>query len=205
MSCARCSPGDKVTFCDTPCVKKSFRLPSYVGTRNTEQLFDFCTAVQNHPGELEIDARDLKFLDPLGLAVLSALLSPRCAAQTVTLSWLNVKIAAYLDRMDFFTHCPVEGVYIPPGATRSDLRRTLVEITPVTEAWETERTASRLATALTGRMTGLTQPETVDFSAPPSEFESFNRPIQYALNYKRLFTIFSMGFLHLGENNQNGI
>jgi two-component sensor histidine kinase len=163
-------------------VKKSFRLPSYVGTRNTDQLFEFCTAVQNHPGELEIDARDVKFLDPLGLAVLAALLSPRCAYQTVSLNWLSVKIAAYLDRMDFFTHCPVQGVYVPHGATRNDLRRTLVEITPVTAAWETDQTANRLATALTGQMTGLNQPKTIDFNDPQSEFDSFNRPIQYALN-----------------------
>jgi hypothetical protein len=160
--------------------KKELLLPAYIGMRNPEQLFRFCSEVANTPGEIDIDASNVNFVDPMGLTVLAALLSPICATRRVRLQWLSVNVASYLDRMDFFAHCPVEGVEVPLHVARADLSRSLVEITSVTNAHETDSTAIRLATALTGGMTGL-QPGPADFNSGQGEFEKYSHPIEYAL------------------------
>ena len=155
-------------------------LPSYIGMRNLEALFKFCAEVANTNGDIDIDASKVNFIDPMGLTVLTALLGPVCAARTVHLSWLSVNIASYLDRMDFFTHCPVKGVELSASVTRNDLTRSLVEVTSVTDAHETDSTAIRLATALTGSMTGLHRLP-VKFNDGQDPFEKFSHPIKYAL------------------------
>lgn len=160
--------------------RSEFLLPSYIGIRNLESLFKFCSDVTNAHGDLEIDARRVAFVDPMGLTVLTALLSPICATRTVRLLWLSVNVAAYMDRMDFFKHCPMEGVEVVPRVHRSDLRNSLVEITTVGDAHETDSTASRLATALTGGMTGLKRLP-ANFNDGPDEFERYCHPIEYAL------------------------
>lgn len=158
-----------------------FLLPAYIDVRNTELLFKFCAEISATHGDLEIDARNVVFIDPMGLTVLTALLSPVCAVRRVRMVWLQVKIASYLNRMDFFKHCAIEGVEVPTSSNRSDLRRSLVEITSVTDAYETDNTAIRLSTALTGSITGL-QPRPADFDLDQDPFEKFNHPIKYALN-----------------------
>lgn len=160
--------------------RKEFKLPGYIGVRNLEPLFVFCAEVAGSNGDVVIDARAVTFIDPMGLTVLAALLSPMCRTRRVGMVWLDVRIASYLQRMDFFTHCPVGGVEIPNHA-RSDLKKSLVELTLVNNAHETDATAIRLATALTGCMTGLA-PRPVDFHAPVDDFDRYNHPIQYALN-----------------------
>lgn len=147
--------------------------------RNPEPLFRFCEKIARHQGDIEIDASVVKFIDVMGLTVLSALLSPLCATRTVRINWLSVTIAAYLERMNFFKHCPVGGVEFSSTVTRSDLSRSLVEITSVSTS-DTGTTASLLAVALTGSMTGL-RPQPADFYGAPDEFEAYCHPIQYAL------------------------
>lgn len=159
---------------------KEFKLPKYIGVRNLEPLFEFCTEVASSNGDVVIDARAVTFIDPMGLTVLTALLSPMCQTRKVDMVWLDVRIASYLQRMNFFNHCPVGRVEIP-NHSRSDLKKSLVELTLVNSAHETDATAMRLATALTGCMTGLS-PQPVDFHAPVGDFDRYNHPIQYALN-----------------------
>ena len=160
--------------------KNELLLPDYIGVRNLEALFRFCAEVANTHGDIDIDARNVNFIDPMGLTVLTALLYPLCAVRTLRMIWLSVNIASYLDRMDFFKHCPIEGVELSAHVTRSDLRRSLVEVTSVTDAHETDSTAIRLAAALTGGMTGL-QRLPVDFNHGQDPFEKYSHPIEYAL------------------------
>lgn len=160
--------------------RTKFTLPAYIGTRNLDPLFQVCAEINQSEGDIEIDASHVGFIDPMGLTVLTALLSPLCVTRAVRLCWLSVNIASYLDRMDFFRHCPVEGVEIVDRVIRSDLRRSLVEITTVSNAHETDATASRLATALTGNLTGL-RPEEVSFHNAQDRFQTYCHPIEYAL------------------------
>lgn len=148
--------------------------------RNLEPLFRFCSEVKNVYSDINIDGRKVNFIDPMGLTVLAALLSPICATRTVRMQWLSVSVASYLDRMDFFKHCPMEGVEVAPGVHRNDLKNSLVEITTVANAHETDITASRLATALTGGMTGLKRLP-VEFNRGTDEFEKYCHPIEYSL------------------------
>lgn len=161
-------------------MKPELVLPAYIGMRNPEPLFRFCEKVAEHDGDIEIDASAVKFIDVMGLTVLCALLSPLCACRNVSVIWMSVSIAAYLERMNFFEHCPVKGVEFYSTVPRSDLSRSLVEITSISSAHETNSTASRLAIALTGSMTGLL-PKPISFDGGRDEFEAYCHPIEYAL------------------------
>lgn len=152
-------------------------LPTYVGTRNVSALFEFCSDVASSHGSLEIDARHVAFIDPLGLAVLTALLSPMCTSRDVKILWLSVGIASYLNKMKFFEHCPVGGVEVPePTSFRTS---SLVEVMRVSNAHDSDAAAARLATALTGKLTSADPSPSLDFNTPASEFERYKHPLEY--------------------------
>ena len=159
-------------------MKKSLVLPAFVGARNIEGLFRFCTDLANSHGDLEIDASHVGFIDPFGLAVLTAALSPICNTRSVRIVWLQVNIASFLKRMHFFAHCPVDGV--EAGDEGSDRHNSVVEVMKVGNAHETDDAAERLATALTGSITGSHSSQPVDFQHGPSAFDRYHRPLAYA-------------------------
>jgi hypothetical protein len=155
-------------------------MPKSLGTRDPSALFALCTKVKQTEGDIVFDASQLEFIDPLGLAVLGALLQP-LLDRSISIHWLAVDVASYMERMNFFSQCPILGVEIP-GNARNDKSLSLVELTCVTSSLEIDAVADQLATALTGHLTDANPAEEFDMNSGPNRFSRFKHPINYALS-----------------------
>ena len=153
----------------------TIKLPKIFGVRNLNGLFKVCGQVQGSVGPVTLDGSDAEFFDPLGIAVLGALLEPLSGQRSVRIEWLRVSVGSYLARMEVLSQCAIEGVE-SACLTRNDLSDSLVELTRVSYEHEVDEAANRLATAVAGKLTH------VDPGAPPDDrtgfnkFDSFRRP-----------------------------
>lgn len=149
----------------------SIKLPQTFGSRCLSDVFRVCRLVRESKGPVVLDATDTEFFDPLGIAVLGALLEPISADRPVAVHWLRVDVASYLSRMDVIEHCRIGGVETRDGV-RHDLRESLVELTKVSKESDVDDAAHRLATAMAGTL-NLANPDRVD---------AFRYPLQYSLS-----------------------
>jgi hypothetical protein len=156
-------------------------LPKNVGTRNLAGLFALCGQVLRSEDEnIVLDARQVQFFDPHGIAVLAALLSS-LEGRRVSMPWLPTNYAGYLDRMDFFKHCQVHDVEIPAW-NRLEHPDSLVELTCVTDSSSTESVANRLADAITGQLTDADPQEPYGPDTGKNRYDRFRHPIWYSLS-----------------------
>lgn len=159
----------------------SIKLPRVFGVRNLDGVFEVCQSVQNIRGAVTLDGSLMSFVDPLGIAVLGALLEPKRDERPVRLVWLSTDVGNYLERMEVLNRCGIEGVETN-CVVKNDLAATLVELTRVSHEHEVDEAAARLATAVAGKLT------TADPAGPKNEatgltqFDSFRHPIRYALS-----------------------
>lgn len=157
-----------------------FALPKFVGGADTQALFSLCGAVSGCKGNVILDARDVQFVDPLGIAVLGALLEP-LNGKGVRIEWMPTDVAGYLARMDFFSRCEVDGVEVP-NRDRNDKRDSLVELTCVTDSSEVDAAAEKLAIAITGKFSDADPNEPYDAATGHNSFESYSVPLRYSLS-----------------------
>ncbi len=156
-------------------------LPKTVGVNKLASLIEALSQIGTGPGDVELDCANVNFVDPLGMAVLAAVLEPLDKRRKVTMPWLKTTTAGYLERMDFFNGISVEGVNIPNSRARNDQRHNLLEITRVVDSSKSEEVADQLATAIVGKVIGR-GPKPVDFNAPDTEYDQYYRPLRYALS-----------------------
>lgn len=147
----------------------SIRLPKALDYRHLGELFRVCEQVRSTTGTIVLDGQDVEFIDPLGIAVLGALLEPLAAQHTIRLEWLRAEIGSYLDRMDVLERCSIEGVEVRPYVP-NDRRHSLVELTRLCSANEVDEAAERLASAIIGPI--------VD---SPDDVSRYAYPLQYSL------------------------
>lgn len=155
-------------------------LPRSIGSRNPGGLFSVCSSVYECDGDIVLNASEVSFIDPLGFAVLGALLRPR-SGRVIQIHWLSPDIERYMHRMNFFEHCDFEGIE-SAAFNRNDKRESLVELTCISDSGEVDRASDRLATAITGHLTPADPDEPVDWETGQNKFTMFSRPIQYALS-----------------------
>lgn len=160
--------------------ESSIRLPKVVGVRNLTDLFSVCEKVRTSFGPVVLDGQDVEFFDPLGIAVLGALLEPIAGQRPIRIEWLPVHLGYYLDRMDVLKRCEVEGVETRPGERR-DRSDTLVELTRLSRDDEVDEAAHRLASALAGHLTQEDPAAEKDERTGLNKFDGFRRPLQYAI------------------------
>jgi hypothetical protein len=137
--------------------------------RNLGALFAMCEQVKAVEGDVLLDGQDVEFVDPLGIAVLGALLEPRAGSRVCQIDWLRTDIATYLARMKVLECCGIEGVDVRPF-TASNQRLSLVELTKLTSADEVDEAAERLATAIAGVLVQR-----------PADAGKYSYPLQYSL------------------------
>lgn len=146
--------------------------PRSLSASDPKALFDLCNQITSRPGDVVLDASELVFIDPLGLATLRATLESQPDGKCVFVRYMLDQITFYLVRMDFFQGLNVEGI-------NEDARNSggepfkCVELIKVDDQDQAESIASRLVQAMTGRA--------YDADAEASEFDSCLRPIEYAL------------------------
>lgn len=161
------------------CTIPAIVLPSNIGVGNLSGLFLVASSIAACAEDITLDASRVNFVDPLGMAVLAAMLEPR-NDRRIAAPWLATSIAAYLKRMDFFARCDLEGVYLPER-NRHDRKGVLVELTKIDDERDVSSAAARLANALTGKITAPDPYHPADAERIP-EFDSYNYPIQYSLS-----------------------
>ncbi len=125
------------------------RLPAIMDYRHLGELFTMSERVKSVDGDVLLDGQDVEFVDPLGIAVLGALLQPNQGTRTCRIDWLSSDVAGYLARMNVLECCGVEGVNVS-SFTAADRRLSLVELTRLTDADEVDEAAERLAIAIAG-------------------------------------------------------
>jgi len=146
------------------------RLPRTLSYRNVESLFRVCHQVSSTSARrVVLDGQDLEFVDPLGMAVLGAVLEPRADVCEFRLDWLRADVGSYLARMNVLERCQLRGVEYRPF-TASDRRLSLLELTRLGFDEEVDDAAERLATAIVGPL--------VD---DPTDVPKYAHPLQYSL------------------------
>lgn len=106
-------------------------------------------------------------------------MSPMRGAR-ISMPWMPVYIAGYLDRMNFFDHCEIQDVEIPQWG-RNDRRERLVELTCVDKHAYSDEIASKLADAITGTLTEANPDAAADQSGK-NQYDRFRHPIWYSLS-----------------------
>lgn len=140
-----------------------------------------CGQVNRAPGNLVLDASQLEFVDPLGLATLGALLEPRASTSRIEMPWLPLRLASYMDRMNFFERCPIEGVEVPE-MIRANAGDRLVELRQVTKREQSDQVASDLSRAIAGELTIADESAPRDEHSGQNEFDRYCHPLQYSLS-----------------------
>ncbi|URD45483.1 ATP-binding protein (plasmid) [Pseudomonas sp. BYT-5] len=156
-------------------------LPAGLGTSTPHALFTLCSQIANSGNDIVLDASNLNYVDPLGMATLRALFEQQIETKRISIQFLSKNLTSYLARMDFFKGLDIEGVDLNQFARRNDRANSLVEITKVSEHAQAEAVASRLANAITGKLTRSDPDAPVDEQTGRNEFDSYRGPLEYAL------------------------
>ena len=152
----------------------AINFPKSLSSSDPGSLLDVCSQITEHSGEGDviIDASELTFIDPLGLAVLRATLDCQPREKCIHIRFLPKTMASYLTRMEFFQGLNVDGIdendRNPNGEPDN-----CVELIQVLDQGQSEEIASRLIQAMTG----------LEHSAASDnpEQDACLRPIEYAL------------------------
>lgn len=139
-----------------------------------------CEQVRQSDGDIVFNGEDVQFIDPLGIAVLGALLEPIKNQRSCQIEWLSVNVGTYIDRMDLISRCEIQGVESRCGV-RHDRRDRLVELTCVRNAHEVDQAADALATAIAGTLTPADPNEPIDMETGRNQFDNFRYPLSYVL------------------------
>jgi hypothetical protein len=141
-----------------------------------------CNSLAAANRDVTVDARDLAFIDPLGIALLGATLYALEKKEIrVLVRNLSETHAGYLKRMDLFRDINIEqsDIRLTKRYDRSD---ALVELTRVDTQEQVNDVARKITQALVGKIPGI------DFNEPPDEMSGHTQatlheePIEYALN-----------------------
>ncbi|EKQ5877262.1 ATP-binding protein [Pseudomonas aeruginosa] len=159
----------------------AIRLPRGLGADSPRSLFSLCAQIMATKDRVDLDASELTYIDPLGMATLRALLEGVLETRRVCIHFLPKNLTSYLARMDFFKDLDIEGVDLTGIGNRQDRSGSLLEITKVTEHHHAEMIASKLASALTGRLTQSAPDAPANEATGRNEFDSYRAPIEYAL------------------------
>jgi len=153
---------------DTSATEEVIKLPIHFGGRDVQGMFAVCETVRTSTGAIVLDGSETAFFDPLGIAVLGALLEPLVGKRDVRIDWLSVACGSYLERMQVLSACNIQGV-VSSSQYSDDLTHTLVELTKVEHERQVDEAVDRLATALAGKLSA-------------DRLEAFKHPLRYVLS-----------------------
>ena len=157
-------------------------LPTHFSARSAKESSTACWQIESTEGVVDVDARNLVFADPFGMALLAATFyRVRQRGGAVRVHYLNAQLSGYLQRMDVF-----HGVELvdctPMQGHRQDRADALVEVTRLEQRRDVDAAALRLTTALVGRMPVTNRNEQPDEMTGFTEADRLAEPIQYAFN-----------------------
>lgn len=158
-------------------------LPNYVSARSAFYAMVFCQNVLNSRDRIiNIDAQDLQFIDPFGIALLGASFHEiRERGQNIHIYRLSAKLSGYLQRMDLFEDIELVDCHFENG-NRHDRGDALVELTMLSQHTEVGNVAHKLAKAIVGSFGDVDPNEPEDEMSGFNTFDRLVEPLQYALN-----------------------
>lgn len=158
------------------------RLPAYLSARSCQETIAICHAIQETEGNVILDARGLKFVDPFGLTLLGASFHElRKWGQGIAISGLSMDVASYLQRMDLFADVDLLDCAATAGR-RHNRQDALVELTCVDSRAAVNDAASRMTNALLGTVPGIDRTEAPDDMTGMTQIDRLSMPIQYVLS-----------------------
>lgn len=157
-------------------------LPTHFSARSAKEAIAACWQIELAEGTVDVDASNLIFVDPFGMALLAATFyKVRHRGGAVRVHRLNAQLSGYLQRMDVF-----HGVELvdcaPMLGQRQDRADTLVEVTRLEHRRDVDSAALRLTNALVGCMPVANRNELPDEMTGYTEANRLAEPIQYAFN-----------------------
>jgi anti-anti-sigma regulatory factor/anti-sigma regulatory factor (Ser/Thr protein kinase) len=157
-------------------------LPTYFSARSAQDTITACWEIASAEGLVDVDASELKFVDPFGMALLAATFyKVNQHGGVVRVHCLSEQLSGYLRRMDLF-----QGVELvdcaPMLGQRQDRADALVEVTRLEQRRDVDAAALRLTRALVGRMPVENRDEQPDEMTGYTESDRLAEPIQYAFN-----------------------
>lgn len=157
-------------------------LPAYFSALSANETISACWTIASTGGGVDVDASNLKFVDPFGMALLAATFHKlQQQGSVVRVHKINAKLSGYMQRMDVF-----HGVELvdctPMRGQRQDRADALMEVTRLEMRKDVDAAALRLTRALVGRMPVTNRDELPDEMTGYTESDRLSEPIQYAFN-----------------------
>ncbi|AUY33583.1 ATP-binding protein [Pseudomonas sp. PONIH3] len=149
--------------------ESAIHFPRTLSDSDPEALFRFCASL-NGPSDVVLDASELMYIDPLGLAVLRATLECQPEGKTFHVRYMQAHMIRHLVRMEFFSGLSVDGIDVQTGRNPQGEPDHCVELRKVNQG-QSEQIASLLIQAVTGLVQGDTE----------QAMDAVRRPIEYAL------------------------
>jgi len=160
----------------------TLHFPKYLSARSTQATIDLCQQIMSSIEGIQIDASQLKFVDPFGLALLGAAFHHAYhTGNRVLISGLSTGAGAYLNRMDVFKGVEIDNQSLP-SQHRHNRQDTLVELKRLSHATEVGNTARQLAYAVVGKFPDISPNEAPDEMTGYTTSEKLAEPLQYILS-----------------------
>lgn len=147
--------------------------PGSLSASDPRAVLSLCSRINQSTDEVVLDAAELKFIDPFGLAMLRATLESQPTGKRLWIRWMPQELITYLVRMDFFEGLTVEGIDTQSARNPQGEPDHCVELIRVQQG-NSEEIASRLIQA----MTGMENSEDEELN---KALDDDRRPIEYAL------------------------
>lgn len=158
-------------------------LPRFISAQSAFDAMLICQQIlKNTDKYIEIDASNLRFADPFGIALLGACFyEVKLHGQNIHVYNLNSSLSGYLQRMDLFDH--IELINCPQtNGTRHNRGDSLVELTMLSMHSEVGTVSHKLANAIVGSFGDVDPNEPEDEMSGFNLFARLTEPLQYALN-----------------------
>ncbi len=153
--------------------------PSHLSAPSALATVSVCQEILASDGVTDIDAGQLSYIDPFGMAMLGACFdSARNIGCTIRVHQLSANLSGYLQRMDVFDGVELVACAQSAG-TRRDRSGDLVELTQLSNRADVGSAAHRLAKAMIGNPDPNEVPDEMSGYTP---YERLVEPLQYALN-----------------------
>lgn len=158
-------------------------LPKYVSSNSAFNAMTFCQKILNTTeGSIDIDAQNLKFIDPFGIALLGACFYEiKARGQNIRVYRIINSLSSYLQRMDLFKEIELIECQ-PENGNRQNRGDALVELTMLSQHNEVGNASHRLAKAIIGSNGDIDPNEPEDEMSGFNAFDRLVEPLQYALN-----------------------
>lgn len=156
--------------------------PTFLSANTATFAITVCNSAVQAEDDIEIDASDVKFVDPFGLAIMGATFyTIRKRGYDVRVIGLSPDVAGYLQRMDVFDGVELVNIQANNGF-RADRSDALVELTRLDHTINSGNTAYQLARAIVGKIPGNNLDAVPDDMTGLTLVDQLVMPIHYALS-----------------------